>query len=138
MRKRDSGLVALREAGFEFGDPRLELDQLLGGVGEHLARDLELVARDQIELAEGAAEHGLGVLFKVTYRAVGREFRQLGADFVEEAGSAHDCLQEGVKTARSLACGDGRTGIAHPRGRPCTITVRTTPVSCAETLRRSE
>ena len=50
MRKRDSGLVALREAGFEFGDPRLELDQLLAGVGEHLALDLELVACDRSSL----------------------------------------------------------------------------------------
>jgi len=100
----------------------------LPGVGQHLALHLEFLPGHQVELAEGAAEHRLDVLFDVARRAVGGEFRELCADFVEEARSGHGRDPIAVKGRRSSLARGARppanqpgaaaapAGLAHQHG----------------------
>ena len=87
------------------GHARFKLGELLTGVRQHFTLDFEFFAGHQIELAEGAAEHGLDVLFDIAGGAVGGQFREFGANFVEKAGSSHERYQVPVMNGRKSSTG---------------------------------
>ncbi len=57
------------QAGFQFGDARFEGFEARAGACQHRHLCVELVAADQIELAEGARQQGLELGFQFGARS---------------------------------------------------------------------